>query len=172
MSTSTAPTPKIAPPAAAEEAHVPVDPRERIADWAAQHGVDWLRASMGVVFLLFGVWKFFPGVSPAEVLVTRTLDTLTFGILHGTLAMVLVATLETFIGITLITGRMLGVGLAALGMAMVGFFAPLVLFYDELLGSGPTLEAQYIVKDIVLAAAAIVIAIPPLRGQSKRTSSN
>ncbi|HLS01458.1 MAG TPA: DoxX family protein [Beutenbergiaceae bacterium] len=167
MSAPTAPTPKIAPPAA-EEAPVPVDPRERIADWAAQHGVDWLRVSMGVVFLLFGAWKFFPGVSPAEVLVTRTLETLTFGILHGTLAMVLVATLETFIGLTLITGRMLGFGLAALGMAMVGFFAPLVLFYDDLLGSGPTLEAQYIVKDIVLAAAALIIAIPPLRGQTKR----
>lgn len=134
-----------------------------IADWAARHGVALLRMSIGLIFLMFGIPKFFPGASPVEGLVTRTVDVLSFGLVPGTLGMVLVATLETFIGLTLITGRFLGLGLLALGGAMIGFFAPLVLFAGDLLGGGLTLEAQYILKDVVLVTAAIVIAVKPFR---------
>ena len=37
-----------------------------------------------------------------------------------------------------------------------------MLFTGELFGSGPTLEAQYIVKDAVLVAAALVVAAKAL----------
>jgi putative oxidoreductase len=36
--------------------------------------------------------------------------------------------------------------------------SPLVLFYGDLFPGAPTLEAQYVFKDIVLAAAGLVIA--------------
>jgi 4-hydroxy-3-methylbut-2-enyl diphosphate reductase len=35
-------------------------------EWLARHSVDLLRVSLGLVFLGFGVLKFFPGLSPAE----------------------------------------------------------------------------------------------------------
>jgi putative oxidoreductase len=130
----------------------------RAADWLARHSIDVLRVSLGVVFLGFGVLKFFPGLSPAESLVVRTLDTLSFGLLPGSAALILTAISECFIGITLITGRLLKTGLVVLAFSMIGILSPLVLFVTDLFPSGPTLEAQYVCKDIVLVAAGMVVA--------------
>jgi hypothetical protein len=41
---------------------------------------------------------------------------------------------------------------------MVGILSPLVLLAGDLIADGPTLEAQYVFKDIVLVAAALVVA--------------
>jgi putative oxidoreductase len=124
----------------------------------ARHSVGVLRVSLGLVFLGFGVLKFFPGMSPAEGLVVRTIDALSFGVVSGTGALILTAVAECFIGLTLITGRLLKTGLAVLAMSLVGIMSPLVLFFTDLFPGAPTLEAQYVAKDIVLAAAALVVA--------------
>lgn len=126
--------------------------------WLNRHSIDLLRVSLGLVFLLFGVLKFFPGVSPAEDLAIRTVDTLTFGIVSGSLALWVTAAVECFVGITLVTGQFLKAGLITLGFALVGILSPVVLFFGDLFpGGAPTLEAQYVLKDIVLAAAGLVI---------------
>lgn len=123
----------------------------------ARWSIPVLRVSIGLIFIAFALPKLLPGASPVEGLVGRTVETLSFGIVQGHLALGLVAALELFIGVTLVIGRLVPFGLAALLAASVGFFAPLALFPGELLGNGITLEAQYIVKDIVLVAAAFVI---------------
>ena len=51
----------------------------RITSWMAKHGVLLARLSLGLVFFWFGVLKFFPGLSPAEDLASRTLERLSFG---------------------------------------------------------------------------------------------
>ncbi|KRC62887.1 DoxX family protein [Agromyces sp. Root81] len=125
----------------------------------ARAGVPALRVSLGLVFLVFGVLKFFPGLSPVEALVTRTWNVLSFGVVDGYAALALTATLEVFVGVTLVTGVLLRVGLLALAVTFVGVFSPLVFFGGELFtAGGPTLTAQYILKDVVLVAAAMVIA--------------
>jgi uncharacterized membrane protein YphA (DoxX/SURF4 family) len=131
---------------------------DRIAGWLARHSIDVLRVSVGLVFLGFGALKFFPGVSPAEDLVVRTIDTLSLGIVTGQGALILTAVMECFIGITLITGKLLKLGLLVLGGSLVGIMSPLVLFYADMFPGAPTLEAQYVFKDIVLVAAGLVIA--------------
>lgn len=136
--------------------------RRRIAAALSPSSIDILRVSLGAVFLAFGALKFVPGLSPAEDLVIRTVDALSFGLVGGRPGMVAVALLETFIGLTLITRKFLLLGLIALGGAALGFFAPLFLFTGDLFGSGPSLEVQYIVKDIVLVAAALVVAVKAL----------
>ena len=129
----------------------------------ARHSVAVLRVSLGVVFFAFGVLKFFPGASPAAELVERTIDALTFGIVSGTTAVVLTAVVECFIGLTLMTGRFVRTGLVVLAGALVGIMSPLVLFAGDMFPSGtPTIEAQYVFKDIVLAAAALVVAAEAL----------
>ncbi len=130
---------------------------ERLATWLGRHSVDILRISLGLVFLGFAVLKYFPGVSPAEDLAVRTVESLSFGVLSGYGALLATPVVETFIGITLITGKLLRAGLLALGGAMVGILSPLVLFFNDLFPGAPTLEAQYVLKDIVLVAAALVI---------------
>src|SRR5688572_11965009 len=80
----------------------------------------FLRVSLGLVFLGFGVLKFFPGVSPAEGLAERTMEALTLNLVPGNVGIVLVAAMETAIGLSLITGRYRRLGLVLLGLAMVG----------------------------------------------------
>jgi uncharacterized membrane protein YphA (DoxX/SURF4 family) len=139
-----------------------------IAGWLGKYSVDILRVSLGLIFLGFGVLKFFPGASPAEALVMRTIDTLTLGIVEGRPAVLLTALLECFIGITLVTGRFLRTGLLVLGLSLVGIMSPLVLFFGDLFPGTPTLEAQYVLKDVVLAAAGLVVAAKALTAMPVR----
>jgi uncharacterized membrane protein YkgB len=49
-----------------------------------------------------------------------------------------------------------------MAMALVAIMSPLVLFAADLFPGAPTLEAQYVLKDIVLVAAGLVIAATAL----------
>ena len=131
--------------------------------WLAAHSVTLLRISLGLVILGFGVLKFFPGVSPAEPLVMRTVDTLTLGLLTGTPAVVATAVVETVLGLILLTGKGLRIGLVLMAGWLLGIMAPVVLFFGDLFpGFVPTLEAQYVLKDIIVAAAGAVVAAQAL----------
>lgn len=130
-----------------------------IGIWLAERSIAMLRISLGLVILGFGVLKYFPGVSPAEPLVMRTVDALTFGALTGTPAVVTTAVVETVLGLILLTGRGLRFGVLLMGGWLIGIMAPVVLFARDLFpGFVPTLEAQYVLKDLVLAASGAVIA--------------
>lgn len=124
-----------------------------------------LRVALGVVFVAFGVLKFIPGVSPVEPLVQATWGVLTFGLVGGQLAMVLTAVIETVAGVALISDVFARFGLVMLAVAFVGIFSPIVFFTSELVtAAGPTLLGQYIAKNVVLVAAALVVASRVLRG--------
>lgn len=132
----------------------------KITGWMARNGVLLLRVSLGIVFLWFGALKFFPGLSPAQDLATRTLDILTFGQVPATVAIPLLATWECLIGIGLIFGLWMRATLFLLFMQMIGTVTPLFLFPSEAFTRfpyAPTLEGQYIIKNLVLVGAGIVI---------------
>ena len=134
----------------------------RVSQWLARYSIDLLRVSLGLVFLGFGMLKFVPGLSPAEDLAADTMGALTLGLISGGVGLTLVAALETSIGVLLITGRYLRLGLGLLALAMIGILSPLVLFPDRLFAGpthAPTLEGQYVLKDIVLLAAVLVVAV-------------
>jgi putative oxidoreductase len=129
--------------------------------WLVANSIHILRFCMGAVFLGFGVLKFFYGVSPIESLATRTTTVLTLGVFSGHSAMVFVAVLECIIGICFLSARFLRVGVWLLALQMVGAMSPLLLYTSELFPGplhAPTLTAQYIIKDIILIAAGMVIA--------------
>lgn len=132
----------------------------RITRWMARYSVPILRIGLGIVFLWFGVLKFFPNLSPAEELATRTIETLTFGLIQAQFALPLLATLETLIGLGLLTGKFMRITLLLLLFQMIGTVTPLFLFPTETFTQfpyAPTLEGQYIIKNIVLVAAGLVI---------------
>jgi uncharacterized membrane protein YkgB len=129
----------------------------QLRQWLNRYSIDMLRISLGLVFALFGFLKFFPGASPAEDLAILTVDTLTMGVVSGSVALWFTAAVECFIGLTLVTGRLLKAGLVTLGFALIGILSPVVLFFGELFPGAPTLEAQYVLKDVVLAAAGLVV---------------
>jgi uncharacterized membrane protein YkgB len=131
-----------------------------ITSWLARLGVPVLRIGLGIVFLWFGVLKFFPGLSPADELATRTIEQLTFGAVQPALSLPVLAAWETLIGLGLLTARFLRATLLLLFVQMLGTFTPLVLFPRETFTAfpyAPTLEGQYIIKNIVLIGAAMVV---------------
>jgi uncharacterized membrane protein YphA (DoxX/SURF4 family) len=133
---------------------------ERITQWMARYGVLILRLSLGVVFLWFGVLKFFPCLSPAEELAGRTIHTLTFGLIPARTAVIILAAWESLIGLGLILGAFMRITLLLLFLQMVGAAMPLVLFPNEVFTQfpyAPTLEGQYIIKNVVLISAAVII---------------
>lgn len=131
------------------------------------HSVAVLRVAVGLVFFGFGVLKYFPGVSPAQSITEATTHILFFGLIPGRVSMVIVATLECVIGLSLIAGRPMRVAIWLLATEFVGILSPLVLLPARLFSGpdhAPTLEGQYVLKDIILVGAAMVIAAATFRG--------
>jgi uncharacterized membrane protein YkgB len=131
-----------------------------ITRWMARYGLRLLRISLGVVFLWFGVLKFFPGMSPASDLAARTIDVLSFGIVRTSVSVPLLAGWECLIGVGLLFGIFMRATLLLLAVQMAGTLTPLVLFPSEVfthIPYAPTLEGQYIIKNAVLISAAIVL---------------
>ena len=139
----------------------PLDPVDaRLTQWMARYGVVTLRVTLGIVFFWFGVLKFFPGLSPAQSLAVRTIDALTVSLLPAGVSLALLATLECAIGLGLISGKFMRLTLLLLAFQMVGAASPLLLFPGEVFTQfpyAPTLEGQYIIKNLVLVSAGIVI---------------
>jgi uncharacterized membrane protein YphA (DoxX/SURF4 family) len=125
--------------------------------------IPMLRIALGLVFLVFGVLKFVPGLSPIEALVARTWNVLSFGVVTDYPALAITAAMESLVGILLIAGVFQRFALALLAVTFVGILSPLVFFTGDLFTPGPTLTAQYILKDVVLVAAALVVASRALR---------
>ena len=132
----------------------------RITKWLARYGLGLLRVSMGVIFLWFGGLKFFPDLSSAQDLATRTISVLSFGLVPPSVSIVILAVWECAIGLGLILGRGLRITLLALFVQMIGTLAPLVLFPQEVFTHfpyAPTLAGQYIIKNMVLISAGLVL---------------
>ena len=132
----------------------------RVAGWMARHAITLLRVGLGVVFLWFGAIKFVPGWSPAEGLAAATIARLTGGAVPGAVSLPVLAAWETLIGLGLLTGRFLRLTLLLLFLQMPGTVLPLFLFPAETFTRvpfAPTLEGQYIIKNLVLLAAAFAV---------------
>ncbi len=133
---------------------------KRITRWMAKYGIVLLRIGLGVVFFWFGVIKFVPGLSPAQDLAANTMRVLSFGIVPPNISVPVLAAWECLIGLGLITGKFMRVTILLLLVQMAGTVTPLFLFPQEtwrVFPISPTLEGQYIIKNIVLVSAALVI---------------
>jgi uncharacterized membrane protein YphA (DoxX/SURF4 family) len=139
---------------------------EAIHQWLVLYSVAILRVSLGSIFLGFGALKLFPGISPAANLVEATTHILFLGLVPGPVALVGVGLLECTIGILLIAGRAMRAAIYMLAFQLVGILSPVVLLAPRLFSgphNAPTLEGQYVLKDVVLVGAGLVLAAT-LRG--------
>lgn len=131
-----------------------------VTDWMARYGLTMLRLSLGIVFLWFGALKFFPQLSPAQDLATRTISVLTGGFVSPEVSLPMLAAWECLIGLGLLIGRQLRAILFLLYAQMAGTLTPVVLFPNEVFAAipyAPTLEGQYIIKNLVLISSGIVV---------------
>ena len=127
----------------------------RITGWMAANGIPLLRWSVGLVFFWFGALKLFPGASPAEGLIRESLPFLPMSFFIPVLAL-----WEMVIGVGFMSGRYMRLTILLMFMQMVGAASPLLINPEAAFVSFPfvlTLEGQYIIKNVVLIAAAIVV---------------
>lgn len=128
---------------------------KKLTNWMANYGLLILRIGLGIVFLWFGLLKFFKGMSPAEDLVRNTIY-----FVDPDFFLPVLAAWESLIGLGLITGKFLRVTLLLLFLQMPGTALPLVLLPEKVwtvFPFGLTLEGQYIIKNLVLIGAGLVI---------------
>ena len=129
-----------------------VDPL--ISGWMKRHGNLFLRISMGIIFIWFGLLKVF-GHSPANDLVARTVywfDPAVFIPILGWW--------EVAIGVCFLFKFLIRIGILLLFLQIGGTFLPLVLLPDVCFQKPPfilTIEGQYIVKNLLIISAAIVL---------------
>ncbi|MBI3718805.1 MAG: DoxX family membrane protein [Sphingobacteriales bacterium] len=126
----------------------------------SKRSINLLRISIGIIYLWFGALKFFHGYSPAEDLAINTINKLTFDLIPQPVNIILLAAWECAVGIALIIGKGIRTALILLFVHMVCTFTPLLFFPSVSFKYAPygfTLVGQYIMKNIIIICAAIVI---------------
>ena len=122
--------------------------------------ITFLRWSIGIIFIWFGMVKFFVGLSPAEDLASSTICTLTGQFFPQGSCMPILAIFESLIGISLLSGKFLKWALGLLFLHMLGTFSTLFIFPEQMFSHFPfvlTMKGQYVMKNIIILAAVIGI---------------
>lgn len=120
-----------------------------------QYGYVLLRVAVAIIFIWFGALKFFPGLSPASDLVAKTVYWF-----PPKIFIPILATWEVLIGICLLIRPLNRLALLLLFLQMGGTFLPLIILPEATwlrFPYAPTLEGQYILKNLVIIGAALVI---------------
>lgn len=138
--------------------------------WRPMHryGTPLLRIALGVVFVWFGGLKM-TGSTPVAQLVADTLPFLPKSLVVPSLGI-----FEVILGIALIIGRRLDLVVMLLVAHLIGTFLVLVVTPQKAFINGDplllTMTGEFVVKNIVLIAAGIVVAAHYLdRRQSLRS---
>ncbi|MFZ1290482.1 MAG: DoxX family protein [Melioribacteraceae bacterium] len=132
----------------------------KLTEFMAKYGLQLLRISIGIIFFWFGILKFFPGLSPAQNLAIRTIDIIAFGLIPQNISIIILAFWEVLIGLGLFWGKFMRFVLFLLFLQMIGTFTPILFFPNEVFSRipyAPTLEGQYIIKNLILISAGIVL---------------
>ena len=131
----------------------------RISMFMERWGTLGVRISFGIIFIWFGILKPL-GMSSAEPLIIATVPWLP--VFDGGTWVAIIGWWEVAIGIAFLFRRTIRVAIALLALQMVGTFMPLVFLPDVTfqaghLPYGPTLEGQYIIKNLMIISAALVV---------------
>ena len=125
-----------------------------IAEWMYQYGRFFLRISLAIIFIWFGLLKPF-NMSPAEDLVKRTVYWMS-----PELFLPILGWWEVVIGLCLMFRPLIRLAIFLLFLQMPGTMLPLIILPEVCFTKFPfglTLEGQYIIKNLILISAAIVI---------------
>ncbi|AGB36334.1 hypothetical protein [Natronococcus occultus] len=125
-----------------------------VAAYMDRWGIPVLRAAIAVVFIWFGALKVV-GVSPAGELVAATVY-----LVPPDLFIPVLGVWEVLIGVCLLYRPLIRLGIFLLFLQLPGTFLPLVILPEAVYVSFPyalTVEGQYIIKNLVIIGAALVI---------------
>ena len=130
-----------------------------VATQMSRWGLGLVRASLGAIFVWFGALKPL-GLSPAEPLLLATVQWLPFVSAEAWLH--LIGYWEIAIGLCFLWRKTLRLAIALLALQMVGTFMPLftlpdVTFQANRIPYAPTMEGQYIIKNLLIVSAALAV---------------
>lgn len=126
----------------------------RVVEIMGRIGLPFLRVGIGLIFIWFGLLKPL-GLSPAADLLAKTVYWWTPEVVVPALGW-----WEVAIGVTFLIPQLTRMAIFLLAVQMPGTFLPLVLLPEvcfTVFPWGLTLEGQYIVKNLVIIGAALVI---------------
>ena len=132
---------------------------QRIAGFMQRHGMASLRISLAIIFIWFGILKPL-GISAAAPLVLATVGWMP--VFEAETWLSLIGWWEVLIGITFLFHGTLRIAIGLLALQMVGTFLPMfilpeVTFQPGRIPYGPTMEGQYIVKNLLIISAAMMV---------------
>lgn len=133
----------------------------------------FLRLALGFVYFHFGVLKFFPDLSPAELIGTQTVMAVSGHLLDAHASLAWLAVLECAIGIGLIFDLFPRLTFVLFTLHMAGTFMPLFVlpeFTFKVAPFAPNMEGQYIFKNVVFVAAGWTVLRPHIFGQSRQAT--
>tara|TARA_R110002096_G_scaffold213762_2_gene401271 strand:+ start:1293 stop:1916 length:624 start_codon:yes stop_codon:yes gene_type:complete len=125
-----------------------------------KYAFDFLRISIGLIYAVFGLLKFFPQYSPAEQLAADTICIITFDVLSGNAACIVLAIMETLIGVALIVNFKARATILITIWHMCCTFLPLVLLPQYAFNQDPfsfSIVGQYIFKNLIILSALMVL---------------
>ena len=125
-----------------------------LTKWMGRIGHPMLRYALGLIFLWFGIIKPL-GLSPVHDLVANTAI-----LLPPETFVVVIGWWEVAIGVCLLYRPLLRLGILLLFIQIPGTFIPLVIMPEVtwiVFPIAPTVEGQYIIKNLVLIGAALVV---------------
>jgi uncharacterized membrane protein YkgB len=125
-----------------------------ITHWMKRYGTESLRYSLAIIFIWFGTLKIV-GYSPATELVSNTVYWL-----NPSWFVPLLGAWEVTIGLFFLEKTFVRWAILLLAPQMVGTFLPIILLPSVVFGVTPfhlTLEGQYIVKNLLIISAALVV---------------
>lgn len=132
----------------------------KVNRWVNENAMNLLRISIGIIYVWFGALKYFPNLSPADQLAKDTIHVITFGLIPSNVSIILLALWETVLGFVLIIGVWKRAVFYILLLHMFCTFVPLFFFVDVSFTALPyafTLVGQYIMKNLIIIAAALVL---------------
>lgn len=139
-----------------KQLYIQVD--NRISRIMERWSIPAIRISFGIIFIWFGILKPF-GHSSAEELLKATVAWLPIG--TSQIWLHVIGWWEVIIGVTFLFKQTTRIAIALLFMQMVGTFMPLVFLPEISFQNNnillPTLEGQYIIKNLMIISAALVL---------------
>ena len=131
----------------------------KISTFMGRWGPLAVRMSFGIIFIWFGILKPI-GISSAEPLVIATVPWLP--VLDGGTWVSIIGWWEVAIGVAFLFRSTIRIAVALLALQMVGTFMPLVFLPEVTFQAGhfpygPTMEGQYIIKNLMIISAALVV---------------
>ena len=132
---------------------------EQLSGRMQRLGIPLLRISFAIIFIWFGILKPL-GLSAAEPLLKATVAWMPFGRPESWLH--IIGWWEVLIGVCFLFNKTTRIAILLLLLQMAGTFMPMVLLPEVVYQKPwalylPTMEGQYIIKNVMIISAALVI---------------